>query len=600
MANAFDQFDQAPAGGGNAFDQFDAQSASGSSGGGSSGLWNSGVDAAKQLPTGIISGVSQLPSVGPRIMGAVGSYLEPKFDAAVSAVAPGLATEMRRQEAMRDSANWPAAPSLTKSLGLSDPTTTAGQYARTVGEFAPGAIAGPGNLATRVATQDVLPAVASEAAGQATVGTKAEPWARVGAAILGGFPFGRWRSTAPTMASPAPLVDDLYDAGRDAYRQVRESGFALKPQPVAALADQVEQSLTAKGLTARNVPETYGVIQDLQDLRNAQPQVDPVTGQWVRPQVTASDFDSARQELLQASRNQSNRREAAAAWDAIGKMDDYLANVPQAHVAQGDAQTASELFDFARGNWAAAKRLEMASGKVELGNLNAETAHSGMNIDNAMRQAVKQLIRPNKYGKTLAEQHGFSDDEMGLMNDIARGTGTTNTLRYVGNLLGGGGGFGQLAMAGIGLGGAYETGRPELLALPALGAAARYGAGMATRRQAQNMLDTIARRSPLAQEGAMIPGAAGNPNALLASGAYRGAMAAPSQGLPALPNFSQLQGTSPAGAQDNQRQRGGRRNDEPNRNGQAKGQFAHGGAIPRLPGRKQRADGVLRRHGITP
>lgn len=61
--------------------------------------------------------------------------------------------------------------------------TMPGQFAGTVGEFLPGAIAGPGNMARNALMYGVLPGVASEAAGQATEGTAMEPWARALAAI---------------------------------------------------------------------------------------------------------------------------------------------------------------------------------------------------------------------------------------------------------------------------------------------------------------------------------------------------------------------------------------------------------------------------------
>lgn len=74
-----------------------------------------------------------------------------------------------------------------------EPQTTAGEYSRTVGEFAPG-LAFPGGatrtvlgqVGSRIATNVVAPALASEAAGQATEGTGYEPWARLGGAVAGG------------------------------------------------------------------------------------------------------------------------------------------------------------------------------------------------------------------------------------------------------------------------------------------------------------------------------------------------------------------------------------------------------------------------------
>lgn len=65
------------------------------------------------------------------------------------------------------------------------PQTVAGEYAQTVGEFAPAAIGGPAGV-VRKAAQVVVPAVVSETAGQATKGTEFEPYARFGGALIGG------------------------------------------------------------------------------------------------------------------------------------------------------------------------------------------------------------------------------------------------------------------------------------------------------------------------------------------------------------------------------------------------------------------------------
>jgi hypothetical protein len=82
-----------------------------------------------------------------------------------------------------------------------EPQTTAGEYARAVGEFAPAALF-PGGVAGRAASV-VLPGLASEAAGQATKGTSAEPWARVAGAVAGGVsPSLLRRAATPFPASP--------------------------------------------------------------------------------------------------------------------------------------------------------------------------------------------------------------------------------------------------------------------------------------------------------------------------------------------------------------------------------------------------------------
>lgn len=65
------------------------------------------------------------------------------------------------------------------------PKTLPGEYAKTAGEFVPGALVGGGNLLMNAIRYGVVPGVASEAAGQATEGTKLEPYARLVGALLG-------------------------------------------------------------------------------------------------------------------------------------------------------------------------------------------------------------------------------------------------------------------------------------------------------------------------------------------------------------------------------------------------------------------------------
>lgn len=83
------------------------------------------------------------------------------------------------------------------------PQTTPGEYAKTVGEFAATAPLVQGGLAAK-AIQTVVPALASEAAGQMTKGTAFEPVARGVGALAGSFaPSMLSRAVTPFPASPA-------------------------------------------------------------------------------------------------------------------------------------------------------------------------------------------------------------------------------------------------------------------------------------------------------------------------------------------------------------------------------------------------------------
>jgi hypothetical protein len=81
------------------------------------------------------------------------------------------------------------------------PKTVPGEYARTIGEFAPAAAFGPGGVIARTSNVAV-PAFISETAGQMTKGSDMEPWARAGGAFAGGL----GTALATRAVTPAPAT----------------------------------------------------------------------------------------------------------------------------------------------------------------------------------------------------------------------------------------------------------------------------------------------------------------------------------------------------------------------------------------------------------
>lgn len=111
---------------------------------------------------------------------------------------------------------WPSSGEVNRAIESMageqhEPQTTAGEYARTIGQFAPAAIS-PGSLATR-ATRTVVPAVASETAGQLTEGTALETPARIVAGVGAGV------ATEASIAA---------NAQRAAARQARAGAESLE------------------------------------------------------------------------------------------------------------------------------------------------------------------------------------------------------------------------------------------------------------------------------------------------------------------------------------------------------------------------------------
>lgn len=144
-------------------------------------------DVVKSAGAGLARGATGLLDLPGAVFGGMSS-LAGKGLEATGLVSPEFAQQMAQSAAQ----SFPGGTGNTFRGGAADLTggateytgqTLPGQFAGTVGEFLPGAIAGPGNMARNALMYGVLPGVASEAAGQATEGTAMEPWARALAAI---------------------------------------------------------------------------------------------------------------------------------------------------------------------------------------------------------------------------------------------------------------------------------------------------------------------------------------------------------------------------------------------------------------------------------
>lgn len=109
------------------------------------------------------------------------------------------------------------------------PKTKYGEYAQTAGEFLPGALGGEASLASRAA-RVLVPAAASETAGQVTKGTKYEPVARFLAALGG--------------AGAVGVASRPGSASRSIANQLPE-GIT---EPMVIQADRLMQDAAARGI----------------------------------------------------------------------------------------------------------------------------------------------------------------------------------------------------------------------------------------------------------------------------------------------------------------------------------------------------------------
>lgn len=124
------------------------------------------------------------------------------------------------------------------------PQTTAGQFARTLGQFLPAALS-PGTMAARVGAV-AIPGVASETAGQVTKGTPFEGAARFVAGLGAG-------ALTPSLVSRAASIPQRMSAAADAAPDLRVANVIGD----AAYGDQIHPTTLAARAVAQPTRPAY-------------------------------------------------------------------------------------------------------------------------------------------------------------------------------------------------------------------------------------------------------------------------------------------------------------------------------------------------------
>lgn len=149
---------------------------------------------------------------------------------------------------------------LAQSAGLdtSAPKTIPGQYAETIGQFLPAAatMGGAGTGLIKAGLKyGVLPAVASETAGQAFKGTSAEPYARVAGALGTQLP-GAAMSALERIALGKPAAAPTEQALQSAQGLLDDSRAAGAPLTVPEAVQKATGSATRLGDIQRVVEQS--------------------------------------------------------------------------------------------------------------------------------------------------------------------------------------------------------------------------------------------------------------------------------------------------------------------------------------------------------
>ena len=425
------------------FDDLVPQQATGASGGmfddlvpAQPGIW----DQIKSIPGGMVQGLANAAS-------ASGAAAQTEMGEPVTVPGPQQSAQLLEQN-------------VTGALPNN------GTYGRSIGEML-------GNPATWMAPGGIL-AKGASAIGS---GVGSQLGGEIGGtpgAIIGGMGGGMMSGLRAPLATAEKLTpQQVIDAGSAAYRSPEVMAVQIKPQAAQRISDNIGDALNRARLNDRLAPQTHAILDTLPD---------PVNG----PAHTLEDFQTVRTLLGKQAGNFSNPTEQAAASKAIDLLDQHVSSMPQSDLLAGNIADANATLTQGRGDDAAGMAAQRVQGKLDNADLQAASAHSGGNIDNATRQKLRTLLT------SPSGSRGLTPDELDQIDQVVRGSTTGNVLRAAGKVLGGGGGLGSMLSAAEG----FHVAGPIGAAAPLAGYGIKKMGDALTTRAANNAVQQILSRAP--------------------------------------------------------------------------------------------------------
>lgn len=263
----------------------------------------------------------------------------------------------------------------------------------------------------------------------------------VGGALGGAIPavergfkglFGR-------VGAAMPEIDDLYKAKNAAYAKVDSSGFRYTPQQFDDLVSDIYRRVGAADIDPNPDGAHKAAIGMLNRLNGRS------------TPTTLSQLDDLRQVIRRDVIDSGSKADGHFGQMMLDAIDDFI-----------DTAGGSEVIGAARQAHRTLRKSELLADAVEKAYLNAASSGSGGNVDNALRQQIKQILtNPSRV-------RSFTPTERAAMKKIVEGGGSMQgLLRLVGKLSPSGNGL----MAALGIG---ATAANPMLAVP-------VGAGIAAK-----------------------------------------------------------------------------------------------------------------------
>lgn len=292
-----------------------------------------------------------------------------------------------------------------------EPKTVPGEYASTIGQFAPMAVLpnGEASLPMRLLTQSVIPGMSSEAAGQATKGTALEPYARMAGAVAGGVAGNSLAKPASQTAALPTAAEIKTSAGYSDLKAPMKAATITKDTYNSIVSDLWNEA-NDFGLTTQLKGEVQGTLKDFA----------------VRAKTTGTpslyDLEVLRRSLRNIGGNPLDKSAQALSSKLIANLDNNVENLSAASIA-ATGETGKPVLDVlkeARGTYKIGVKSQLIENAIE----NAKNAASGN--ENGLRIEFRKLLKPGMV-------ENFTDGERKMIEQVARGNLKSNALRWFGS-----------------------------------------------------------------------------------------------------------------------------------------------------------------------
>jgi hypothetical protein len=319
------------------------------------------------------------------------------------------------------------------------------------------------------APADVTP---KEALSMASIGVGAAPVVEGAGAVRGAV------SGLRALEKPAiPTTAELKATSQAAYKASENAGVEIKPEPFRAMVKGAFNEAKEAGLDKDIHPKAAAAFGRLLD----------EIRQGASP--TLKELDTLRQVAGAAAKSidQNDRRMARIITNSI---DTLIDNLRPEDVIGGDTEAAKSAIKDARQHWSRHIKSDTIDTLFEKAT-NAASGTPAEGLEGQLRKQFKALADNPK------RMRQFNSDEQDAIKTVARGSGPVQqALVKLGKLSPNAGFFSAVLSGSIGM---EALQNPKLLAIPTVGAIARWGAGRIRKAQAEKVRQMVRGGKPAAE-----------------------------------------------------------------------------------------------------